>query len=113
MANFLLTQLDAIPSQACPCGSTRRAFASEPGAVASVHLVDIHEDSRAHYHQRTTELYIVLEGTGEIELDGVCYPVKPMTAIYIKPGCRHRAIGKLRILNVPVPAFDEQDEWFD
>jgi predicted metal-dependent hydrolase len=53
-----------------------------------------------------------LEGW-RIELDGERYPVKPMTAIYIRPGCRHRAIGKLKILNVPVPAFDAQDEWFD
>jgi len=28
-------------------------------------------------------------------------------------GCRHRAIGKLRIVNIPVPAFDANDEWFD
>jgi hypothetical protein len=31
----------------------------------------------------------------------------------IKPGCRHRAVGDLRILNIPVPAFDPADEWFD
>ena len=43
----------------------------------------------------------------------VTNPVKPMTAIYIKPGCRHRAIGKLKIINIPIPAFDERDEWFD
>ena len=27
--------------------------------------------------------------------------------------CRHRAIGKLKIVNIPIPAFDEADEWFD
>ena len=78
-----------------------------------MHIVDIQQDSRTHYHKKTTEIYVVLEGNGHIELDGKVFPVKPMTAIYIKPGCRHRAIGKLRILNVPVPAFDEADEWFD
>lgn len=60
-----------------------------------------------------TEIYVVLEGEGQIELDGQLHPVKPMTAIYIPPGCRHRAIGNLRILNLPVPAFDPKDEWFD
>jgi mannose-6-phosphate isomerase-like protein (cupin superfamily) len=58
-------------------------------------------------------MYLVLEGNGHIELDGKLFPVKPMTAILIKPGCRHRAIGKLRIVNIPVPAFDADDEWFD
>jgi hypothetical protein len=33
--------------------------------------------------------------------------------IKIKPDCIHRAIGKLRILNVAIPAFDAGDEWFD
>ena len=39
--------------------------------------------------------------------------VKPMTSILIKPGCRHRAVGKMKIVNIPVPAFDPRDEWFD
>ncbi|MBM3845962.1 MAG: cupin domain-containing protein [Verrucomicrobia bacterium] len=113
MANYVITQLDDLEPKACPCGGTRRAFVGLAGAVASLHLVDIAEDSRAHYHQRMTEIYLVLEGEGEIELDGDRFPVRPMTAIYIKPGCRHRAIGKLRLVNIPVPAFDETDEWFD
>ena len=84
-----------------------------PQAAASLHLVDIKADSKTHYHRRSTEIYLILEGVGEIELDGERHPVKPMTAIYIKPGCRHRAIGDLKIINIPVPAFEEQDEWFE
>jgi mannose-6-phosphate isomerase-like protein (cupin superfamily) len=113
MPNYAIAQLDEIPPNRCPCGFARRAFAEMPSAVASLHVVNIEDDSRAHYHKRMTEIYLVLEGEGEIELDGERFPVKPMTAIYIKPGCRHRAIGKLRIINLPVPAFDETDEWFD
>jgi mannose-6-phosphate isomerase-like protein (cupin superfamily) len=60
-----------------------------------------------------TEIYLVLEGEGQMELDGELYPLKPMATVYIRPGCRHRAIGKLKIINIPVPAFDESDEWFD
>lgn len=113
MANFHLAQLNEIPAVRCPCGQARRAFADAPGAVASLHVVDIEQDSRTHYHKRMTEIYLVLEGEGQMELDGQLVPVKPMTAIYIRPGCRHRAIGRLRIVNIPVPAFDERDEWFD
>ncbi len=113
MPNFQITQLDALPAQRCPCGFTKRAFADLPGGVASLHIVDIQEDSRTHYHKKMTEIYLVLEGEGQMELDGHLFPVKPMTAIYIQPGCRHRAIGKLKIVNLPVPAFDETDEWFD
>jgi mannose-6-phosphate isomerase-like protein (cupin superfamily) len=113
MAVFMITQLDALPSVRCPCGWARRAFAQQPGAVASVHVVDIEADARAHYHKRMTEIYVVLEGQGQIEADGQLYPVKPLTAVYIPPGCRHRAVGRLRILNIPIPAFDPADEWFD
>lgn len=112
MTNFQIAQLDELPSTRCPCGFARRAFA-EPGHAASMHVVDIQSDSRAHYHKRMTEIYLVLEGEGQMELDGKLFPVKPMTAIYIRPGCRHRAIGRLKIINIPVPAFDESDEWFD
>jgi mannose-6-phosphate isomerase-like protein (cupin superfamily) len=111
--NYRVAQIDQIAPIPCPCGQARRAFAGESGAVASVHLVDISVDARAHYHKRMTEIYLVLEGTGEIELDGERFPVKPMTAIFIKPGCRHRAIGNLKIINVPIPAFDPADEFFD
>jgi len=113
MPNYAITQLDQLPPKRCSCGFTRRAFAELPQAAASLHLVDIKADSKTHYHRRSTEIYLVLEGAGEIELDGERHPVKPMTAIYIKPGCRHRAIGNLKIINIPVPAFDEQDEWFE
>ena len=113
MANHLISQLDEILPQRCPCGFARRAFAGAEKNAASLHLVDIQEDARAHYHKKMTEMYLVLEGTGEMELDGQRFPVRPMTAIYIKPGCRHRAIGKLKIINIPIPAFDENDEWFD
>ena len=110
---YHLAQLDEIPQIRCPCGFTRRAFADSTDNVASLHVVEIEADSRTHYHKRTTEIYLVLEGEGQMELDGQLHPVKPMTAIYISPGCRHRAIGKLKIINIPVPAFDVKDEWFD
>jgi quercetin dioxygenase-like cupin family protein len=110
---FAIAQLDQLPAVACPCGQARRAFRDLPDAPASVHLTDIQADARTHYHRRMTELYVVLEGEGEIELDGHRFPVRPLSAVLIQPGCRHRAIGRLRILNIPIPAFDPSDEWFD
>lgn len=81
--------------------------------MASVHQVEIEADARTHYHKKTTEIYVILEGTGEMELDGEKVPVRPMTSIMIKPGCRHRAIGRLKILNIAIPKFEPADEWFD
>jgi mannose-6-phosphate isomerase-like protein (cupin superfamily) len=106
-----LAQLDTIEPVACPCGHSRRAFHGEAGGIATVHLTDISRESRAHYHRVMTEFYIVLEGEGVLEADGESYPLRPLTAVMIPPGCVHRAVGNLRILNVPVPAFDPADEF--
>ena len=61
----------------------------------------------------TGKVYVVLEGEGHIELDGEIFPLTPLTSVVIRPGCRHRAVGNLTLLNIPVPAFDPEDEWFD
>jgi mannose-6-phosphate isomerase-like protein (cupin superfamily) len=110
---FQIEQLDSNAAEACPCGMTRRAFTDDAEQIASMHVVDVTVDAQTHYHKRLTELYYVLEGEGEMELDGRRYPVRPGSAVLIKPGCRHRAIGQFKILNVPIPAFDPADEWFD
>jgi hypothetical protein len=33
--------------------------------------------------------------------------------VKIHPGCRHRAVGQLKVLNIVLPVFDPEDEWFD
>jgi mannose-6-phosphate isomerase-like protein (cupin superfamily) len=102
-----------MPTTACSCGQTRRAFTDDPDQTASIHMVDITTDAQTHYHKKLTEIYLILEGEGHMELDGERVPVKPLDTILIKPGCRHRAVGQMRIVNIPVPAFDPNDEWFD
>jgi len=111
--NYLIEDLTRVSTQECPCGTTRRAFAIPENQTATVHLLEVSVDARTHYHKKLTEIYLILEGEGQMELDGELIPVRPMMAIMIKPGCRHRAVGKMRIINIPIPAFDPEDEWFD
>jgi mannose-6-phosphate isomerase-like protein (cupin superfamily) len=106
-----IAQLDEISPVPCPCGQARRAFNEPWNSLATVHLTDISKDSRRHFHTGMTEIYIVLEGEGYLEADGVKYPLKPLTAVMIRPGCVHRAVGNLRIINVPMPPFDPADEF--
>jgi mannose-6-phosphate isomerase-like protein (cupin superfamily) len=109
----MIAEFNEIDAIKCPCGFSRRAFVAPDNPTATMHIVDIRQDSKIHYHKKLTEIYFILEGSGQMELDGEKLPVTPLTAIFIKPGCRHRAVGKMRILNVSIPAFDPQDEWFD
>lgn len=113
MANYVVTQLDAIPPVRCPCGWSRRGFSEVENGPATVHYLEVEANARVHYHKTLTEIYIILAGEGHLELDGELIPVRPMSSVMIKPGCRHRAIGRLTVLNVPIPAFDPEDEWFD
>lgn len=115
MSNYLIEDLNSISPVDCPCGSTRRAFVTPENSTATLHMVDISENAKVHYHKIMTEIYVILEADGDayMELDGEKVPVKSMTTIFIKPGCRHRAVGKMKILNMPVPAFDPADEYFD
>lgn len=113
MANYMIARFDRLDVLRCPCGFAQRAFVSPDNPTATLHIVDITQDAKLHYHKKLTEIYLILEGSGSMELDDKFVSVKPMTAVLIKPGCRHRAIGRMRIVNVCIPAFDPEDEHFD
>ena len=103
---------DLDPVECC-CGTTRRAFVDVDDAPASAHYLEVKDEPSTHYHKKTAEIYLVLEGEGHLELDGELVPVKPLSAVLIKPGCRHRAVGKMKIVNIPVPKHDEADFFHD
>ena len=96
-------------------GKIYAEFAEKREFPATVHLTEISEDARTHYHRRLTETYVIQEcdNTAYMELDGEKHPVRPGTAIMIPPGTRHRAVGKMKVIIFCTPKFDPQDEWFD
>jgi quercetin dioxygenase-like cupin family protein len=105
-------QVGGVP---CPCGSSQRGLMRPDNQIASIHRVEIKETARVHYHKVLTETYYFLECDGPcfMELNGEKHAVKPGMAVMIRPGTRHRAVGKMSILNFVVPPFDARDEWFD
>jgi mannose-6-phosphate isomerase-like protein (cupin superfamily) len=114
-ATPVIADYSAIEAVRCPCGWARRAFADVPDAPASVHRVEVEVDARTHYHREHTEIYYILEcaAGAAIELDGERVMVGMGHAVMIAPGVRHRAVGRMTILNIVVPPFDPADEWFD
>ncbi|MEM9079464.1 MAG: cupin domain-containing protein [Verrucomicrobiota bacterium] len=113
MKRYQTVELGDLPPVDCCCGTTRRGFADLPEAPASVHLLNVKDEPTSHYHKQTAEIYVILEGKGHLELDGELIPVKPLSAILIKPHCRHRAIGQLKLLNIPVPKHNPDDFFYD
>ena len=78
-------------------------------------MTEIAADARLHYHKRLTETYFILEceGDAELQLDSERITVHPGMCILIRPGTRHRAIGRMKVLIFVLPKFDPADEWFD
>jgi mannose-6-phosphate isomerase-like protein (cupin superfamily) len=111
--NYNIADFSKIDPVSCPCGQTQRAFIEDRDQTATFHIVEISQTSRKHYHKKMTEIYYVLSGKGILELDDDQIELVSGISVMIKPGCRHRAVGNLTIINVPVPAFDHEDEWFD
>ncbi len=84
----------------------------DDGSVAAwAHAVDI-DGAREHYHRRSAELYYVLDGEGEVILDGQTHPVRKGSLVHIPPGVIHGARGRMRVLVVGVPDIADEDLYF-
>jgi hypothetical protein len=103
-----IVEFSELPVLQCPCGTTQRAFGDVPGYPGTIHLTRI-------YHKRLTETYYFLEcgPDATMQLDDETIPVRAGMCIMIPPGVRHRAIGKMTVLNIVLPKFDPADEWMD
>ena len=112
---YEITDFSIIPGVACPCGTARRAFAEVDDFPGTIHVTEIAADARLHYHKRLMETYYFLEcgPDARLQLDDQIVPVHPGMCVLIRPGTRHRAIGRMKVLIVVLPKFDPNDEWFD
>lgn len=114
-APYEFVDFRTLAATACPCGEARRAFYEASDLPATVHVTDISIDAQKHYHQRHAEVYYFLEceADARMELNEAILPVSVGQAILIRPGTRHRALGKMKVLILSFPKFDPADEWFD
>jgi mannose-6-phosphate isomerase-like protein (cupin superfamily) len=112
---FEVVDFADVPPVACPCGAARRAFGDVADFPGTIHVTEISADARLHYHKRLTETYFVLdcEPGAQLQLDNQRIDLSPGVCVMIRPGVRHRAIGKMRVLILVLPKFDVKDEWFD
>ena len=74
------------------------------------------QSTERHYHREAEEIYYVVEGSGEMELDGERRPVALGDAVLIPPGARHQIRADadgLRFLCCCAPAYRHEDTFFD
>jgi mannose-6-phosphate isomerase-like protein (cupin superfamily) len=113
--HYEIVDFGQLPGVACPCGTARRAFTDVADFPGTVHVTEISADARLHYHKTLTETYYFLEceSDARIQLDDRLIPVRPGMCVMIRPGVRHRAVGRMKVLIFVLPKFDPADEWFD
>jgi len=107
----IVKHLESPAPTSCPCGQAFRIITAADNDQASIHVVEIRDEAKRHYHQHHTEFYYCLEGAGKIELDDKTFEMTPGTAVMIPPGIVHAARGRFRIVNVVIPPLDPADEY--
>jgi mannose-6-phosphate isomerase-like protein (cupin superfamily) len=71
--------------------------------------------TQRHYHRRSEEFYFLLEGRGEMEIDGETRTVGPGDAVLIPSGAWHQimALSPLRLLCCCAPPYAHEDTFFE
>jgi mannose-6-phosphate isomerase-like protein (cupin superfamily) len=112
---FEVVDFTTLPAVACPCGWARRALMDVRDFPGTIHVTEISQSARLHYHKRLTETYFVLECEpgAQMQLNDQRIDLHQGTCVLIRPGVRHRAIGTMKVLILVLPKFDVEDEWFD
>lgn len=71
--------------------------------------------TQRHHHKLTEEIYFILEGRAEMEVDGETRSVEPGDTIFLPPGAWHviRARTPLRFLCSCAPPYSHEDTYFE
>ena len=110
---YAVRRLDEVELFRSVCGFRQSIITHADSKELSLSYLHITDFARKHYHKQTTEIYYVLEGTGEMELDDETVEMLPGTCVLIEPGCRHTARGDLKVIIIGVPPFREADVHYD
>jgi mannose-6-phosphate isomerase-like protein (cupin superfamily) len=94
----------------------RELLRAEQQTLAEATLAPGQETQR-HYHAASEELYYLLEGDGQIEVDGERRRAGPGDGILIPPGAWHQirndGTGDLRFLCCCAPPYSHDDTFFE
>lgn len=93
MAGYKIVDIDDI--EAIAFGTFRRARAALDVESFGIQVLDLPPNIDAypehdHSHDGQEEVYIVMRGTGEIEIDGERHPLQPDTMVSVKAGIKRK-----------------------
>ena len=99
---FLRRDLADVQPWAETCGQIRPLLEEKDDAAAEVHHLQI-TNAKLHYHQRTDEIYYVLDGQGRMLLDDQEIELRKGLLVYVPRGVKHKAWGELTVLVTCIP----------
>ena len=102
VARFLRRDPAEVEPWAETCGQIRPLIEEHDGAAAEVHHVEI-QDAKLHYHERTDEVYYIIDGEGTMILDDERIELRRGVVVYVPRGVKHKAIGRLTVLTICIP----------
>lgn len=112
-----VASVDRVEAFVTKDGSTIREL--HHTAVQSLAEATLEPDqaTQRHYHRVTEEIYFVVKGSGELEVDGERRHVRPGDAVLIPPGAWHTLVNdgtsELRILCCCAPPYSHDDTYFE
>jgi quercetin dioxygenase-like cupin family protein len=73
------------------------------------------QSTQRHFHRASEEIYFLLEGEGELEIDGDRRRIAPGDAALIPAGAWHElvAASAMRFLCSCAPAYSHEDTFFE
>ena len=98
-------------------GSTiRELHHTEQQSLAEATL-EPDQATERHYHRATEEIYFVVKGSGDMEVDGEHKRIAVGDAVLIPPGAWHslhnNGTSELRILCCCAPPYSHDDTFFE
>jgi len=105
---------DATPFTTKDGSTIREYLHTEVQSLAEASL-EPGQSTQRHYHARSEEIYLILDGGGRLEVDGETRTVGPGDAVLIPPGSWHElaaADSGARLLCCCVPPYSDDDTFF-
>jgi mannose-6-phosphate isomerase-like protein (cupin superfamily) len=97
-------------------GSTIRELHHTDAQSLAEATLEPDQATERHYHRATEEIYFVIKGSGEMEVDGETQRIRPGDAVLIPAGAWHTLVNdgtsELRILCCCVPPYRDDDTFF-
>jgi mannose-6-phosphate isomerase-like protein (cupin superfamily) len=112
-----VSSVNALEAFTTKDGSTIRELHHTAAQSLAEATLEPSQATQRHVHRITEEIYFVVKGQGDMEVDGEHAQIRPGDAVLIPAGAWHslenNGTSELRILCCCVPPYSHDDTYFE